>query len=592
MVVRSNIMALNANRQLGMNNSQVSKSLEKLSSGFKINRAGDDASGLAISEKMKAQIKALDTASANCQDGISLVQTAEGALTEVHDMLNRMVELAGKSANGTMETPQGGGPGKIGAGGTDRDALQEEMDALCKEIDRIAASTNFNGIKLLDGSLGGSTTSSNTVNTAAPSVTIDATDAAGLGAAPTFAFDAAATDEMKAAFNEALGEGADITFTAALAGASLADNDTLTIAGLPTGYTYTVMGADGTSEITDSNGTLALTQDSADQTKANLSSDISIIVKDKDGKTVGTLDVALSGATLASGTSTVSLAASTAAADGVATAAAGDVAASYNYDLSGMTALQDGESVTIAGVTIAAKATGVAATDLDVGANTTLDDQLTAIVDILNADATINNDWTATVQDGVLTLTAKDPDNLPANAPADASWNGTDVTADAVEDEAPDNNTTGGNTGSLTLQIGEDGQRWNQMKVAIDKMDVTSLFAKSNLTMSKNNTDDAPTIDISSQKAAQTALDAIRTAVNTVSTQRAKLGAIQNRLEHTINNLDVASENMNSANSRVRDTDMAKQMMSYTQMNVLTQAAQAMLAQANQQPQSVLQLLQ
>ena len=143
MVVRSNIMALNANRQLGMNNSQVSKSLEKLSSGYKINRAGDDASGLAISEKMKAQIKGLETASANSQDGISLVQTAEGALTEVHDMLNRMVELAGKAANGTIDSE------------TDRAALQDEMNSLLDEIDRIAQSTDFNGIKLLDGSLAG-----------------------------------------------------------------------------------------------------------------------------------------------------------------------------------------------------------------------------------------------------------------------------------------------------------------------------------------------------------------------------------------------------------------------------------------------------
>ena len=142
MVVRSNVMAVNAFRQLGMNNSQVSKSLEKLSSGYRINRAGDDASGLAISEKMKAQIKGLETASANSQDGISLIQTAEGALTEVHDMLNRMVELAGKAANGTMDND------------VDRAALQKEVDALLEEIDRIADGTNFNGLKLLNGSLG------------------------------------------------------------------------------------------------------------------------------------------------------------------------------------------------------------------------------------------------------------------------------------------------------------------------------------------------------------------------------------------------------------------------------------------------------
>ena len=140
MVVRTNTMALNAYRQLGMNNSAVSKSLEKLSSGFRINRAGDDAAGLAISEKMKAQITGLETASSNAQDGISLIQTAEGNLGEVHDMLNRMVELATKSANGTYTK-------------TERDALQAEVDQLLEEIDRIAQSANFNGAKLLDGSL-------------------------------------------------------------------------------------------------------------------------------------------------------------------------------------------------------------------------------------------------------------------------------------------------------------------------------------------------------------------------------------------------------------------------------------------------------
>ena len=141
MVVRTNTMALNAYRQLGMNNSAVAKSLEKLSSGFRINRAGDDAAGLAISEKMKAQITGLETASANAQDGISLIQTAEGNLNEVHSMLNRMVELATKSANGTYTQ-------------TERDALQDEVDALLDEINRISQSANFNGTKLLDGTMG------------------------------------------------------------------------------------------------------------------------------------------------------------------------------------------------------------------------------------------------------------------------------------------------------------------------------------------------------------------------------------------------------------------------------------------------------
>ena len=143
MRIQHNIAALNSYRQLSGNNSAVSKNLEKLSSGYRINRAGDDAAGLAISEKMRAQITGLETAQKNANDGISLVQTAEGALTEVHDMLNRMVELTGKAANGTIDNE------------TDRAALQKEMNALLDEIDRIAQSTDFNGIKLLDGSLAG-----------------------------------------------------------------------------------------------------------------------------------------------------------------------------------------------------------------------------------------------------------------------------------------------------------------------------------------------------------------------------------------------------------------------------------------------------
>ena len=271
MVVRTNTMGINANRQLNMNNSAVAKSLEKLSSGFRINRAGDDASGLAISEKMKAQIKGLEQASSNAQDGISLVQTAEGATTEIHNMLNRMVELATKSANGTYDTD------------VDRKAIQAEVDSLLEEIDRITTSTKFNGTTLLNG-----------------------------------------------------------------------------------------------------------------------------------------------------------------------------------------------------------------------------------------------------------------------------------------------------NMQNLKLQIG--AEQSDSITVSVSPLNVAGLSLTN--------------LSVSTPPDANTAIQTVKTAIDTVSTARANLGAIQNRLEYTINNLDTTAENMTSANSRIRDTDMAKEMMNYTKMNVLTQAAQAMLAQANQQPQSVLQLLQ
>lgn len=400
MVVRSNIMALNANRQLGMNNSQVSKSLEKLSSGYKINRAGDDASGLAISEKMKAQIKGLETASTNSQDGISLIQTAEGALTEVHDMLNRMVELAGKAANGTIDSE------------TDRAALQDEMDALLDEIDRIAKGTDFNGIKLLDGTMGG--------------------------------YNGALTGDLK---DNGTVSGVSIT------GGKLAAGDSIEI-------------------------------------------------------TVGT-----------NGQATISKVAGAALPTGV----------------------------TFTGVT---DSTGVTT--------------LKAVVDRATASA--------------------------ANA---AKWEGVEIRVDVAKNPAASETGTytvaagsnGNVSGGLTLQIGDTSEAHNKVSVAIGDMSSTGL-----------GIDNLRATGIMSQDAAAAALDQVKkgadSAINTVSSVRAELGAMQNRLEHTINNLDVATENMESANSRIRDTDMAKEMMEYTKQNVLTQAAQAMLAQANQQPQSILQLLQ
>ena len=309
MVVRTNMGAINANNALTKNNSTVNKNIEKLSSGFRINRAADDASGLAISEKMKRQIKALDTATANAEDGISLIQTAEGYMGEIHDMLNRMVELAGKSANGTYAMPTGTAAYSATdptQAGTDRAALQKEMDQLCVEIDRIASTANFNGNKLLNGSI---------------------------------------------------------------------------------------------------------------------------------------------------------------------------------------------------------SATGI---ELQIGETSTKQDTLTMKIDDFR-------------------------------------------------------------TNSLLSGVGA--------KIANGSDDPGKIT-------------DAQTINISVQASAMSAVEDLTKIIDKVSLQRADLGAKQNRLEYTVNNLTTTSENISAANSRIRDTDMAKEMMKYTQGNVLTQAAQAMLAQANQAPQGVLQLLQ
>ena len=387
MVVRSNIMAVNAQRQLGMNNSSVGKALEKLSSGYRINRAGDDASGLAISEKMKAQIKGLDTASLNSQDGISLVQTAEGALTEVHNMLNRMTELATRAANGINED-------------SNRASLQKEVAKLQEEIDRISEGTNFNNLKLLDGS-------------------------------QTYAGNTALIGKGTA--NGVMGLSVE--------GGNLSADDMITV---------------------------------------NISTD-----------SVGTITVTASDNTVV------------------------------------FTTTQTGK--------------GFYSITADVSKVT---------------DESVKKAWAG----------------VTINFSVDQAC---DTTKNYV---AGQQQFTAGKNESMQLQIGDTADSFNQLKVGIGSMSSAALGVDK--------------VDISSQEGAAKAIDVIRNAIDRVSSQRASLGATQNRLEYTINNLDTASENLQSANSRIRDTDMAKMMMEYTKMNVLTQSAQAMLAQANQQPQSVLQLLQ
>ena len=398
MRIQHNISALNSHRQLGVNNNNISKSLEKLSSGYGINRAGDNAAGLAISEKMRAQIKGLEAAEANAQDAISLVQTAEGGLQEVHSMLNRMQELATKSSNGTYTDD------------VDRAALQEEVDALKSEIDRISESTNFNGINLLDGSL---------------------------------------TNENSATI-----------------------------------------------------------QFGASQYKASM------------GKAfVGT----------------VSLKADKAVDEGVQ-----------------VTVDAAGGSVKI--VLGSKTATNYSTSEIESAVRTAAEDLL--------------NKGTATDVDKVKALLSfkLDGDNMSFAA-------GTGVAEATSQNAAAD-----GGKGALVLQIGDTNESFNNLAVSVDSMSATGLGVK--------------TIDISTRDGATDAIEKIKTAINTVSTQRGKLGAIQNRLEHTINNLGVTNENITAAESRIRDVDMAKEMMTFTKNNVLMQSAQAMLAQANTQPQSVLQLLQ
>lgn len=494
MVVQHNIMALNAYNRLSSNNASVSKNLEKLSSGYRINRAGDDAAGLAISEKMRAQITGLERASDNAQDGISLVQTAEGALTEVHSMLNRMTELATQSSNGTFDNT------------TDRKNLQAEIVSLKDEINRIADETNFNGINLLDGSLGD---------------TVNATDAV-IGSAAKTGTDLAASTSK---------------FTSDTIGAGAAAAAKFTI-------TYT--DGDGTSKnlSVDYTGT-ATAGTNLDAMKEALSKDGAVSslfdVSTSSGKLVLTSKATGADAPVVTNISTTD---ATASVLGTAANQTSVEGAGSGKSFAGTIAA--GDSIAINGKTFTFVANGG---DTALVPKGTVGVEIGATADAAGYAATTKN-----LQDA---LEAAGVDNVSV------AYDGTklNVTSDG---------------GGLGLQIGDTASQ--RITVKVDNMNATSLGLDS--------------VDISTESNAKNSIATIKTAINTVSSTRADLGAIQNRLEYTVNNLSTTTENLTSAESRIRDTDMAKEMMAYTKNNVLAQAAQAMLAQANQQPQSVLQLLQ
>ena len=489
MRIQHNIAALNSYRNLTGNNSAVSKNLEKLSSGYRINRAGDDAAGLAISEKMRAQITGLNTAQKNAQDGVSLVQTAEGALTEVHSMLNRMVELADQSANGTYDNE------------VDRANLQKEIASLKDEIDRIADSTNFNGINLLDGSLSAAKldVKSATINNKAITPTVNAAT----GTASKIAVTASNVEQKQTLTVEYADESGtlhkvEVGYTSAK---EVGKNDAAVLGALQKSELASVF--DITS---DKNGALTLT---------------SKVVGENGAKLIGisTTDVAT-------------------------TVKAGDVTKGTNETVT----LANGAQNIIAGDTIVLNGkTYEFVADTSSKPKT---EGATAIVVGADVDASIANLNTAL-----------------ENAGVKATKNGTNLVLSATKNGA-----------ALTLQIGDTSEDFNQMNVSVGDMHTAALGIAD--------------IDISTQAGAKTAVGKIKSAINSVSSTRGDLGAIQNRLEHTINNLSVTSENMTAAESRIRDVDMANEMMAYTKNNILVQSSQAMLAQANQLPQGVLQLLQ
>ena len=477
MVVQHNMQAANANRMLNITSGAQSKSTEKLSSGYRINRAADDAAGLSISEKMRKQIRGLDKASSNAQDGVSSVQTAEGALTEVHSMLQRMNELATQAANGTNST-------------TDRSAIQDEMDQLTTEIDRVAETTKFNETYLLKGDNGTKT------------INMKAHDA-GLKGTLTDNGDGTATfvmDELKVGDSVSIG-GKNYTIGATADEAKTTFDDKVK----KKGDKLTINGK--SIEIVDNydNGQGA----TADEKKADLQS-----------KGQYTLDDAK--ALIGEGT-TIKFA------DGTS--------------LKAMKGATDGIDDNDTSVITAKKAYTLAQDEL-----------LKA-----NQIGDTNNDAKVGKDDAFASYTLTDASNTFK------IHTGTSNVAEKL---------------SFSLHVGSDADMTNKITVGIETMNSSYLGIKG-----LNVNDD-------SGIAGTYAIDAISDALQKVSDQRSSLGAVQNRLEHTINNLDNVVENTTTAESRIRDTDMAEEMVNYSKNNILAQAGQSMLAQANQSNQGVLSLLQ
>ena len=567
MRIQHNITALSAYRNLTNNNSAVAKNLEKLSSGYRINRAGDDAAGLAISEKMRAQITGLKTAQKNANDGISLVQTAEGALTEVHSMLNRMVELATQAANGTYYDE-------------DRANLQSEITQLKDEIDRIADGTNFNGINLLDGSLsatGGSKTitiggNASSYKSVGGKGSYEASKAYGSG---TFAFKEDDTFEYTVSLEN--GDSHTVKLTAQK---DSSGNISKLVGGDGQVYTITSNGATGAATVAQINQAIlgelnktSLAKDYNITTDATGKVKLEALNEGTDTPRVTAMDAHWTiGGTEPTDSVNLEIGVKeTAALDPGREIDASKIVLynGQNYD-DALFTINGHKFVVMVGKDTAA----------DLGENGT----------DMNATNGLGSDVTILIADsnGNHGLEKGQDANFDQNIKKIAEVTGLTVT-DAISENptSADNGVDAGggirlskgkSNGGLVLQIGDTSADFNQLRVSVKDMHAKAMGIDG--------------IDVSTQTGASSAIDKIKSAITYVSSTRGDLGAIQNRLEHTINNLSVTTENMTAAESRIRDVDMAEEMMAYTKNNILVQASQAMLAQANQIPQGVLQLLQ
>ena len=541
MIVQHNMSAMNANRMLGVTSSSLSKSTEKLSSGYRINRAADDAAGLSISEKMRSQIRGLNKASDNAQDGISLIQTAEGALNESHSILQRMRELSVQASNGT-ETDD------------DREAVQKEISQLQEELTRISSTTEFNTMKLLDGSQGGSSSTT--------------------GSGPKFGVVDATLD------------GALVTSNiAGLKVATAASDDT------KVGQETAVWGKDGKTLTLNLSKNKVYTQDEIDDLISN--------AKQEDSTATGapaevkvTLKNGIFNADADTTAGTATAAGVKAVSDEVTVTADQFVGANKIKFTANKYGAEFNDTVFKFAFD---KAAGKEEVETTTAITTDAANAITAGEYKIHLAA--GKEYTAEDLEDILKSAGFDFDvTLSGATPDEPSTLFATSGATTIGDLTMGGGTAGAGLGStkalwgqdgydgvssnagITLQIGaNEGQT---MSFTIDDMSARSLGV------------DANKIDIATQDGAQKATTTIDAAIKKVSAQRSKLGAVQNRLEHTIANLDTAAENTQTSESRIRDTDMAEEMVAYSKNNILLQAGQSMLAQANQSNQGVLSLLQ
>jgi flagellin len=601
MKINHNIQALNAYRNLAQNMNNTSKSLEKLSSGMRINRAADDAAGLAISEKMRSQIRGLDMAERNTLDAISLIQTGEGALNQTHEILQRMRELSIQAANGTLEEQ-------------DRTAVQNEIDQLTFEIDRIADTTQFNQKKLLSGSEKG--TSFVATNSAMVNYAGNGTWAGSVTAEPS------KPASLDLVFDQTIG-GLSDTAPSQIEGKKFVINN----------KTYEVVTSPGGNP---SNGNIAVqvnwSAPSNDAAKADNINKLMTAIKgaieanDPVFKSPGnsTVNSSITNAvdaaagtegTAFKGTLTLSSLNNMSVSDGK------DVSVSFT-GFSQVKTYSPGTTSTVSTLVGSPLSSTSASTQLTFSGMPTASDAVPydgdqLVIDGLTiqfsnttqnpngnpAKINVTDKNIFQVVDEIKTAleTAKAKGNVPAMSSVDVvgntlvlstdrtddgSTNGLDIQFKDVNFEANKNKDL-----DLDMQIGANSSE--VLKLSLGVMDAAKLgLARAgDGTYLSTGVNAQKGVDVSTTEAARSAITRIDEAIRMVSEERSKLGAIQNRLEHTTVNLQTANENLTSAESRIRDTDMAKEMTAFTKNNILNQAGQAMLAQANQLPQGILQLL-